>query len=80
MSPTASPLFLSTAQPDFQERFTERLHWSAEQDEAIEQRVKDILREVRARGDEAVLALTAPVARLTANRFPPALGFPPSVR
>ena len=66
MSPTASPLFLSTAQPDFQERFTERLHWSAEQDEAIEQRVKDILREVRARGDEAVLAFTARFDRLPA--------------
>ena len=66
MSPTASPLFLSTAQPDFQERFTDRLHWSAEQDEAIEQRVKDILREVRARGDEAVLAFTARFDRLPA--------------
>ena len=66
MSPTALPLFLSTAQPDFQERFTERLHWSAEQDEAIEQRVKDILREVRARGDEAVLAFTARFDRLPA--------------
>ena len=67
MSLTASPLFLSTAQPDFPARFAERLHWSAEQDGEIEQRVKAILQDVRARGDEAVLALTARLDRLPAT-------------
>ena len=59
MSITAAPLRLSTAQPDFETRFTARLHWSAEQDDVIEQRVKDILADVRARGDAAVLDYTA---------------------
>ena len=59
MSITAAPLRLSAAQPDFETRFAARLHWSAEQDDAIEQRVKDILADVRARGDAAVLDYTA---------------------
>lgn len=56
---TAAVLRLSTLQPDFDERFRQRLHWSAEQDEAIEQRVKAILADVRQRGDAAVLEYTA---------------------
>ncbi len=59
MSPRARPLRLSTAQPDFEARFQARLHWSAEQDEAIEQRVKHILADVRTRGDAALLEYTA---------------------
>ncbi|HRN74879.1 histidinol dehydrogenase [Ottowia sp.] len=59
MSRAARPLRLSTAQPDFEAQFQARLHWSGEQDEAIEQRVKDILADVRARGDAAVLEYTA---------------------
>ena len=59
MPTTAAPLRLSTAQPDFETRFSQRLHWSADQDEAIEQRVKAILADVRARGDAAVLEYTA---------------------
>ena len=59
MPTTAAPLRLSTAQPDFETRFSARLHWSADQDEAIEQRVKAILADVRARGDAAVLEYTA---------------------
>ena len=59
MSLSAKPLRLSTTQPDFEAQFTARLHWSAEQDEAIEQRVKDILADVRTRGDAAVLEYTA---------------------
>ncbi len=50
---------LSTAQPDFEARFEALLHWSDEQDEAIEQRVAAILADVRARGDAAVLEYTA---------------------
>ena len=55
---SARPLSLSTAQPDFEARFAERLHWSAETDAAIEQRVADILADVQRRGDEAVLEYT----------------------
>ncbi len=55
----AAPARLSTLDADFEQKFQQRLHWSAEQDEAIEQRVKDILADVRARGDAAVLDYTA---------------------
>ena len=50
---------LSTADADFESRFEALLHWSDEQDEAIEQRVASILADVRQRGDAAVLAYTA---------------------
>ena len=55
----STPLRLSTSQPDFEQQFAQRLHWSAEQDEAIELRVKSILADVRTRGDAAVLEYTA---------------------
>ena len=45
----ARPLRLSTAQADFETLFQQRLHWSAETDEGIEQRVADILADVRQR-------------------------------
>ena len=54
----ARPLRLSTAQADFETLFQQRLHWSADTDAAIEQRVADILADVKARGDAAVLAYT----------------------
>ena len=55
----ARPLRLSTAQADFETLFQQRLHWSADTDDAIEQRVADILADVKARGDAAVLEYTA---------------------
>jgi histidinol dehydrogenase len=55
----AQPLRLSTTQSDFEAAFARRLHWSAETDGAIEQRVADILADVRQRGDAAVLDYTA---------------------
>jgi len=55
----ALPLRLSTTQDDFQALFQQRLHWSGETDAAIEQRVADILADVKARGDAAVLEYTA---------------------
>ena len=58
MSPTAAPLRLSTTDPAFEAAFKARLHWSADTDAAIEQRVADILVDVQARGDAAVLAYT----------------------
>ena len=63
----ATPLRLSTAQADFEPRFKERLHWSGETDAAIEQRVADILADVRARGDAAVLEYTARFDGVQAN-------------
>ena len=55
----ARPLRLSTAQADFETLFQQRLHWSADTDAAIEQRVAEILADVKARGDAAVLEYTA---------------------
>jgi len=54
----ARPLRLSTTDGDFEARFQQRLHWSAETDAAVEQRVGEIIAQVRARGDAAVLELT----------------------
>ncbi|MDD2535337.1 MAG: histidinol dehydrogenase [Macromonas bipunctata] len=54
----ATPLLLRTTDADFEVRFQARLHWSADTDAAIEQRVADILADVRTRGDAAVLDYT----------------------
>ena len=55
----ASPLRLETTQPVFVAAFARCLHWSADTDASIEQRVADILSNVRSRGDAAVLEYTA---------------------
>jgi len=49
---------LSTAQPDFDAAFHQVLHWSADTDTEIENRVGAILADVRLRGDAAVLEYT----------------------
>jgi histidinol dehydrogenase len=54
----ATPLFLRTTDADFEARFQARLHWSADTDAAIEQRVAAILADVHARGDAAVIDYT----------------------
>jgi len=54
----AQPLRLSTLSPSFEVDFKARLHWSADTDAAIEQRVADILADVKQRGDAAVLDYT----------------------
>ena len=59
MNLIAAPARLSTADADFEQKFRARLHWSAEQDAAIEERVAAILADVRTRGDAAVLEYTA---------------------
>jgi histidinol dehydrogenase len=59
MTLTAQPARLSTTDADFEARFDARLHWSAETDGEIEQRVADILADVKRRGDAAVLDCTA---------------------
>ena len=56
---SAQPVRLSTAQPDFEARFKALQHWSADTDAGIEQRVADILADVKQRGDAAVLDYTA---------------------
>ena len=58
MNLIATPARLSTLSATFDRDFQKRLHWSAETDSAIEQRVADILADVQRRGDEAVLAYT----------------------
>jgi histidinol dehydrogenase len=58
MSLSAKPVRLSTAAADFEAQFAAKLHWSAETDGAIEQRVADILADVKQRGDAAVLEYT----------------------
>ena len=59
MNLVATPLRLSCAASTFDADFKIRLHWSAATDAAIEQRVADILADVHARGDAAVLDYTA---------------------
>ena len=59
MTLTASPLRLSTADGQFEAAFKARLHWAADTDAAIETSVAAILRDVRQRGDAAVLEYTA---------------------
>ncbi len=59
MTFTARPARLSTAAADFEAQFAARLHWSAETDGAIEERVASILADVKLRGDAAVLEYTA---------------------
>jgi histidinol dehydrogenase len=58
MNLVASPAYLSTADSQFDAKFKTRLHWSADADAAIEQRVADILADVQQRGDAAVLEYT----------------------
>jgi len=67
MSPTAAPLRLSTTSADFEAQFAARLHWSADTDSVIEQRVADILADVQQRGDAAVLAYTERFDGLSAD-------------
>ncbi|MBI5259301.1 MAG: histidinol dehydrogenase [Burkholderiales bacterium] len=57
--PAVNIRHLATSAADFERQFTQVLHWSAETDDAIEQRAADILADVRQRGDAAVLEYTA---------------------
>src|SRR5450830_1897545 len=58
MTLQAAPLRLSTESATFEADFKARLHWSADTDAAIEQRVADILADVQKRGDAAVIEYT----------------------
>ncbi|MEX1166369.1 MAG: histidinol dehydrogenase, partial [Hydrogenophaga sp.] len=59
MSLSAQPVRLSSTAADFKAQLAAKLHWSAETDGAIEQRVAEILADVQQRGDAAVLEYTA---------------------
>lgn len=50
---------LKTSDANFETEFERVRHWSEETNDAIEQSVSDILKNVRERGDEAVMAYTA---------------------
>ncbi|MBN8488922.1 MAG: histidinol dehydrogenase [Burkholderiales bacterium] len=58
---------LDTRSIDFDAEFARLRHWSADTDAAIEQRVADILADVQARGDAAVLDYTARFDGLAAD-------------
>lgn len=67
MNLVAAPARLSTVSSTFDADFKARLHWSADTDTAIEQRVADILADVKQRGDAAVLEYTARFDGLSAT-------------
>ncbi len=69
MNLVATPARLSTATATFEAEFKARLHWSADTDAAIEQRVADILADVQQRGDAAVLHYTALFDGLEVDRM-----------
>lgn len=64
MSAAALLPTLRTADADFEARFAQRLQWSAQTDEAIEQRVAQLLTDVRDRGDQALLEATRQFDRM----------------
>ena len=66
MTLQARPARLSTVDASFESDFKARLHWSAEADAAIEERVAAILADVQLRGDAAVLDYTQRFDGLTA--------------
>ena len=59
------PLFLSTQDPDFELRFQALLGLKREEAEDVDQAVAAIIADVRARGDAAVIELTAKFDRTT---------------
>ena len=58
---------LDTAALGFDAEFERLLHWSEATDQAIEQRVAEILADVQGRGDAAVLEYTARFDRVAAK-------------
>ena len=59
---------LVTTSADFEAEFQRVLHWSAETDDAIEERVASILADVKKRGDAAVLEYTQRFDGVAAER------------
>ena len=69
------PQFLNTAQPDFETAFTALLSMKREDSPDVDAIVADIIADVRARGDAAVIDLTAKFDRL--DLTPETLAFSP---
>src|SRR6185369_867630 len=67
MNWSAKPARLRTDSVDFEAQFKARLQWSDETDAQVEQRVTEILADVRQRGDAAVLAYTSRFDALDAS-------------
>ena len=65
MNLIAAPARIISANSTFDAELKARLHWSADADAAIEQRVASILADVQTRGDAAVLEYTARFDSLT---------------
>jgi histidinol dehydrogenase len=70
------PVFLNTADPDFETAFQTLLGQKREEAEDVDQAVAAIIADVRARGDRAVIDLTQRFDRLTLT--PDSLGFTPA--
>ena len=70
MNLIAAPARISTVSGTFDAQLKARLHWSADTDAAIEQRVADILAGVHTRGDAAVLEYTERFDGLKAESMP----------
>lgn len=70
MTLKAAPARLSTTSASFDAEFKARLHWSADDDAAIEKVVADILADVQKRGDNAVLEYTNRFDKLDAKTLP----------
>lgn len=69
------PIYLSTAQPDFDQRFAELLSMKREDAADVNDTVLDIIGQVRSRGDAALIELTRRFDRL--ELAPDALSFSP---
>ncbi len=67
MTFSARPLHLATTDAGFDAAFQARLHWSADTDAQVEDRVAEILAAVQQRGDAAVLEYTARFDHLSAK-------------
>ena len=70
------PSFLSTTEADFEARFAAQLGMKREEAEDVDQAVSAIIADVRARGDAAVIELTAKFDRLRLT--PETLAFSPA--
>ena len=71
------PVFLSTAEPDFEPRFAAFLAARREAEADVDAEVAAILAEVAARGDAALIEMTARWDRLDAHPRDPRLHAPP---